>query len=240
MTDSNKVYAAMASVMTALGKQGITKSRTNEQGGAKFKFRGIDEVMNTLNPLMAEAGLLVVPHYSNRTVTERATSSGGKLFCVVLEATYRLVCAEDGSSVEVGPVFGEAFDSGDKATNKAMSIALKYALLQTFMIPTEPAEGSHDPDAYTHKVAGLWDGVQSAFDECATLEEVEETRKSRWRVVKDLDGAREKFTAMSRGALARIKAEAEKRVDSEHAQMMKETVKELQQDGYVHERDGEG
>jgi len=42
-------------------------------------------------------------------------------------------------------VYGEGMDSGDKAYNKAMSIGLKYACFQTFMIPT----ASVDPDGDT-------------------------------------------------------------------------------------------
>lgn len=41
-------------------------------------------------------------------------------------------------------------DSGDKATNKAMSVALKYACFQVLMIPTEEML---DPDSETHEVA---------------------------------------------------------------------------------------
>jgi hypothetical protein len=52
----------------------------------------------------------------------------------------------DGSSVTT-VITGEAMDSGDKATNKAMSVALKYALLQMFLIPTDDMR---DPDATTH------------------------------------------------------------------------------------------
>ena len=37
-------------------------------------------------------------------------------------------------------------DSGDKASNKAMSAAFKYACFQTFCIPTEEMQ---DPDAET-------------------------------------------------------------------------------------------
>ena len=46
--------------------------------------------------------------------------------------------------------YGEAMDSGDKATNKAMSAAYKYAAMQAFCIPTE---GDNDADATTHEVA---------------------------------------------------------------------------------------
>ena len=54
----------------------------------------------------------------------------------------------DGTSVECS-VIGEGMDSGDKATNKAMAIAHKYALLQTFCIPTEDMI---DPDSQVHEV----------------------------------------------------------------------------------------
>ena len=45
--------------------------------------------------------------------------------------------------------FGEAMDSGDKATNKAMSAAYKYAALQAFAIPTE---GDNDTENHTHEI----------------------------------------------------------------------------------------
>ena len=50
----------------------------------------------------------------------------------------------------VSKVFGEAMDSGDKATNKAMSAAYKYAAFQAFCIPTE---GDNDADKTTHEVS---------------------------------------------------------------------------------------
>jgi len=61
-----------------------------------------------------------------------------------MQMRYHLV-ADDGSSVAL-EVIGEGMDSADKATNKAMAIAHKYALLQAFMIPTEDMT---DPDATT-------------------------------------------------------------------------------------------
>ena len=54
--------------------------------------------------------------------------------------------AEDGTFVEAITV-GEGMDSGDKASNKAMAIAMKYAMFQVFCIPT-----GDDPDAETHNV----------------------------------------------------------------------------------------
>lgn len=142
-----KVYAAIARVMADIGKAGISKDRKNQQQG--YNFRGIDDVYNALSGFLSSAGLCILPRVLKREVTERATKAGGVLFYVVLDVEFDLVCAEDGSKHTVG-VVGEAMDSGDKATNKAMSAAFKYACMEVFCIPTE---GDNDADAKTHDVA---------------------------------------------------------------------------------------
>lgn len=143
-----KVYKAINAVQAALSKTGISKDRTNSQG-AGYKFRGIDDVYNAVAPLLAEHGLCILPRVLARTCEERASKSGGALFYVTVEAEFDFVSAEDGSKHTV-KTFGEAMDSGDKATNKAMSAAYKYAAFQAFSIPTE---GDNDADAHTHQVA---------------------------------------------------------------------------------------
>jgi hypothetical protein len=70
------------------------------------------------------------------------------LFYITVEAEFDLVSAEDGSK-HTARTFGEAMDSGDKGTNKAMSAAYKYMAFQTFAIPTE---GDNDADGHTHNV----------------------------------------------------------------------------------------
>lgn len=151
MTETPKltnVYAKIAAVQSELAKVGISKSRRNQQGSG-YNFRGIDEVYNTLSPIMADQGLCILPRILGRTLTERSAKSGGTLFYVVVEAEFDFVSTDDGSTHTVR-TFGEAMDSGDKATNKAMSAAYKYAALMTFAIPTE---GDNDADATTHEVA---------------------------------------------------------------------------------------
>lgn len=143
-----KVYQAINKVQAALAQQGIAKNRRNTQGSG-YNFRGIDDVYNALSPLLAEHGLCILPRVMSRTCEERSSKSGGALFYVTVEAEFDLVCAEDGSKHTV-KTFGEAMDSGDKATNKAMSAAYKYAAFQAFSIPTE---GENDADAHTHEVA---------------------------------------------------------------------------------------
>jgi hypothetical protein len=140
------VYSAIAEVTAKLAKTGISKDRKNDQQG--YKFRGIDDVYNALSGLIAESGLCLLPRVTDRSVTERTTKNGGALFYVVLEMDYDLVSAKDGSTHTIH-VIGEAMDSGDKATNKAMSAAYKYMAMQVFCIPTE---GDNDADATTHEV----------------------------------------------------------------------------------------
>lgn len=140
------VYKAINAVQQQLSATGISKGHRNQQQG--YNFRGIDDVYNVLSPLLASSGLCILPRMLARTCEERQTAKGGTLFYVTVEAEFDFVCVEDGSKHTV-KTFGEAMDSGDKATNKAMSAAYKYAAFQAFAIPTE---GDNDADAHTHDV----------------------------------------------------------------------------------------
>lgn len=147
MTDKKAVYSAIASIAGELAKTGISKDRKNQQQG--YAFRGIDEIYNHLAPLLKQYGLCILPYVESRELVERVNSKGTALFYVTVRARFSFVAEADGSSHEV-VTYGEAMDSGDKATNKAMSAAYKYACMQSFCIPTE---GDNDADATTHEVA---------------------------------------------------------------------------------------
>lgn len=141
----NGIYAAMAAIVSEIGV--IGKDRRCTQG-ASFSYRGIDDVYNALNPIMGKHGVFVLPVAGERTTETRQTRNGATMEIVVMRMTYKF-CHADGSSVEAVTV-GQAMDSGDKATNKAMAIAHKYAILQAFCIPTEDME---DPDAVAEQLA---------------------------------------------------------------------------------------
>ena len=145
-----KVYKAINTIQIELAKVGISKGRRNQQGSG-YNFRGIDDVYNVLSPLLGAHGLCILPRMLSREVAERKSNSGGNLFYVTVEAEFDLVSAEDGSKHTI-KTFGEAMDSGDKATNKAMSAAYKYAAFQAFAIPTE---GDNDSEAQTHEFAPI-------------------------------------------------------------------------------------
>jgi len=141
-----KVYKAINAVQQALAIRGITKDRTNSFDN--YKFRGIDDVYQAISPLLAEHGLCILPRMVDRQCEERQSQKGGALFYVTVTAEFDFVSSEDGTSHTVR-TYGEAMDRGDKATNKAMSAAYKYAAFQAFAIPTE---GNPDADAETHQV----------------------------------------------------------------------------------------
>lgn len=143
---SFKVYEAINNVSNEL-LAGIKKDSVNQH--QRFNFRGIDAVYNALAPALVKHKLVILPRMTERTVEERASARGGALFYVTVRAEFDFVSSEDGSKHTV-TTYGEAMDSGDKATNKAMSIAYKYAAFQAFCIPTE--ETSIDPDAEVHDV----------------------------------------------------------------------------------------
>jgi hypothetical protein len=142
-----KVYESINRVQAGLAAVGIGKDRKNQAQG--YNFRGIDDVYNALSPLLAKHGLCILPRIVSRSCEERVNGKGTALFYVTVEAEFDLVSSEDASKHTIR-TFGEAMDSGDKATNKAMSAAYKYACMQAFAIPTE---GDNDADAHTPEVA---------------------------------------------------------------------------------------
>lgn len=139
------IYETIPKIMEAVGA--VTKDKKNTSGQA-FMYRGIDDVMNALNPAMTKFKLFVVPEVLEQLREDRTSKQGTALIYSVCKIKYTFY-AEDGSSVSA-TVIGEAFDSGDKATNKAMSIAFKYACFQVFCIPTEEMK---DPDSESHELS---------------------------------------------------------------------------------------
>jgi hypothetical protein len=135
------IFQQIPKVMAEI--EAVSKSRDNKAQG--FKFRGIDDVINEVSAKLSKHRLFVVPEVLEERREERQTKTGGVSTYVILKIKYTLF-AEDGSSISA-VMIGEGADSGDKASNKAQSIALKYFLLQVFAIPTEEAK---DPDAESH------------------------------------------------------------------------------------------
>jgi len=137
------IHEAIAYVMKEV--EAIGKNSQNKQQG--FKFRGIDAVYNSMHDLMSKAEIVMLPEVLERHRDERQSKAGSLLFYTILRIKYNFIHSS-GSSISC-IVEGEGMDSGDKSVAKAMSIAQKYALFQTFLIPTED---SVDPDAESYEV----------------------------------------------------------------------------------------
>ena len=143
------IYSAIAAIMGET--KAVTKDRKNTS--QNFMFRGIDDVMNELHALFAKHQVFILPEVMDYDVSEKITEKydsyskqNKKSILYYTRAKIKFhFTASDGSEVVTINV-GEAMDSGDKGMNKAMSIALKYSLMQMLLIPTEEDK---DPDATT-------------------------------------------------------------------------------------------
>jgi hypothetical protein len=133
---AGEIYGLMTKILAEV--EAIGKGRRNAE--QNYAFRGIDDVYNMIHPLFAKHGVFMLPRVLSEESAERPTRSGGIMRFSKLTMAYDFF-AGDGSHVTVETV-GEAMDTADKASNKAMSAAHKYGLLQTFCIPT-----GNTPDA---------------------------------------------------------------------------------------------
>lgn len=175
------------SITAAMGEgYAIAKDSKNQQQG--FKYRGIDAVMNVFQPILAKYRIFLVPEVLEQTREERQTAKGGTLIYTILKVRFTFY-AEDGSNVS-SVVIGEAMDSGDKGSNKAMSIAMKYAMFQIFCIPTEEMA---DPDAETPEPSKPVETPKCA--DCGAVITGYETNGKRVSAEKQISASRDKFGA---------------------------------------------
>lgn len=133
-----KIYQAIADASAEI--EAISKSSNNTQQG--FAYRGIDAFYNTIHPILARFKVFSTPTILEEHRSIRKSNANKDLHHVSLKIQYRFFTV-DGSFVDV-IVIGEGLDSGDKASNKAMAIAHKYALMQLFTVPTKDLI---DPDS---------------------------------------------------------------------------------------------
>lgn len=176
--EKQMIYEAINNVMAEIGAVG--KNSTNGQQG--FKYRGIDAVMNALSPALIKNKVFVVPEILEQSREERQTSKGGTLIYSICKVRYTFYTT-DGSNIQA-TVIGEGMDSGDKATNKAMSIAFKYACFQVFCIPTEEMV---DPDSECHEVAPK-KAVEAPKEENGGKPATEKQIEYIKQIVTDIDG----------------------------------------------------
>lgn len=154
------IYQALSEVMKDVGA--VRKGERNQQQG--FSFRGIDAVTSAVYPALTKHGVIVVPkvtsyEYGTVEVGQKRTPMGH----VKLRVQFTWYGPE-GDSIETETA-AESFDSGDKATAKAHSVAFRTAMLQTLCLPTDEP----DPDSHTYERSAPPErtDVDDALDELA-------------------------------------------------------------------------
>lgn len=131
----SKIQSALNAAMRDICKTGIAKINSANLGGATVRFRGVEQAMNEMSPIMVNHGITVSAKYSDLIVNERAKAEAGKATRFVTLKGAFTFAAEDDSSV-TSEAYGEAMDSGDKAVIKAQSVAFRTAIFQLFVVPT--------------------------------------------------------------------------------------------------------
>ena len=160
--------------------EAVKKERTMT-GGPAFKYRGIDDIMDEVAPILRKVGIGVLPKSINYKLEtklfEKFNASGAVIgkrddVRVTLAMSYTFF-AEDGSFVEAGPFDGEGIDSQDKATSKAQTNALKAAYSQIFVIPVrEMGELEFDPLSYNREMPDIAKSKPLTKEEVLTNEQI--------------------------------------------------------------------
>ena len=145
------VYERLALVTAEM--PAVAKDKKHAQG---YNYRSVDAICGVVHDLFAKHKLTLIPNVisHSKEILDRVKNDHvvGKNVHVSLEIKYRLICLDDGSELEIGPIMTEGVDPGDKATFKATSMGLKYALIQLFTIPVQnaydgDADGTGNPPA---------------------------------------------------------------------------------------------
>lgn len=140
------IHRSMGEVMKAV--TAIDKSQYNEQ--QKFRYRGVDDIMNALHGLFADAGIVIIPRELEFQTSElpMAPDRDGKarvMHRTLIHMEFSFMSTQDGSVVTADG-WGEGQDMADKGPYKAKSFALKSVLSQMFLIPTADLEPKQEID----------------------------------------------------------------------------------------------
>jgi len=207
------IYAALGAVMEQVGA--VKKQDRNEV--QRFMFRGVDAVVNAVYPALVAHGVTVPPNvrsYDYGTVEVGQGDRRKPMGHARVVVEYTFTSAEDGSSVTTSAA-GEAMDSGDKATPKAMSVALRTALLQSLMLPTDDPE----PDATSYERAAAVDPA------VVELNEAKQTVADAWEAV---------FGPFDRAkAAARYESDYDKRLGDATAAELRAFAQEIRAEASV-------
>lgn len=193
----------------------IAKEGQITEGPQRYKFRGIEQVQQRLQPILVKHGLVILPKTLARIDHPvRTTRSGGSMYAVALHVRFT-VHGPAGDQL-VMDAWGEGADSGDKASGKAHSMAYKTAMLEAFCIPTEAdtpdadrtvPEDTYGPDQL-ERAARAWAAALEATDQ-PTLAGVRQRAAALLEVPVDVDGQSMPLERALTGRLRYLTTQAE-------------------------------
>jgi hypothetical protein len=123
-----------------IGKHGEMKGRTADQ---QYSYRTYDDQAEDLGAAFRRHGIMIQSQVTDRQYHHREINDGKQEWTsAYLTVRYQFTSLADGSTV-VFEAQGEGRDMTDKATRKAMTMALKAALDQAFLL----GNGEPDPDS---------------------------------------------------------------------------------------------
>jgi hypothetical protein len=216
-----KVHERLGLVQRDMSAMGIAKDSKNKQQG--YAYRGIDDVMNTLAPLLAEHGLLIMPSVMESKFDTVATKQGGSAYHWWVNVSYTII-GQEGDSMGPFLSHGECVDSSDKGLNKACSAAFKYWVLTALCVPTEASE---DADEVTEPAAPATITAENQKDLHSLLMNLSEENSAKfwtWLNGKGVDHLNE----IPIGAFVVIRAAANKIYSEQYAEEQAQTALALQ------------
>ena len=148
-----KILAVMGSV-NYLNKDGFVETGK----GKGYKALTDEKVLGAVRPALVSAGLVILPvkmeqqrtdeqvkAYDGSTKTNRITD---------VSVTYRIINVEDPKDYVEVVSAGTGVDTQDKGIGKAMTYAKKYAILNSFLIPSGEDTDQISSDKYTEQLMG--------------------------------------------------------------------------------------
>lgn len=158
------IYEAMPALAGDIKAVGKSHKNTHQN----YKYKSIDDFMQVLNPVLAKHGVTLVPQFRKHRLEPLA--KGVRATCV-LNMDW---VATDGTKITTRHL-GEGVDFGDKATNKAMAAAMKYAILQTLCVPTAERKDSEADDSINPSAAkDLEVDWAAKFRKCRSMKTLDE------------------------------------------------------------------
>jgi hypothetical protein len=132
------VQQAWARVMADV--QSISKADQRSDTGGRYNFRGVDRVVNAVGPALRRHGVLVLPTRIIEIEYRESRTTNNKVMQDIAVRVQWTVIGPKGDQLPPMESAGQATDTSDKGTAKAVSVAQRVLFLTALHIPTQ------DPD----------------------------------------------------------------------------------------------